>query len=74
MNINEILKEKLAEKNLKVTDLSRLSGISYPYCIDLVKGRRRWNEDTIEKACKALGIQLISIDCDQPPPRVTAAG
>lgn len=58
MDFNTIIKEKLEQKNWKITDLARFSGISYPYLVDLIKGRRRWNEDTMEKACKALGIAI----------------
>jgi transcriptional regulator with XRE-family HTH domain len=58
MDFSLIVKEKLAQKNLKITEFARLSGISYPYLFDLLRGRRRWNEDTIEKACAALGIEI----------------
>jgi len=58
MDFNTVIKKKLGQKKLKITDLARLSGVSYPYLVDLVKGRRRWNEDTIDKVCKALGIKV----------------
>jgi transcriptional regulator with XRE-family HTH domain len=58
MEFSLIVKEKLAQRNLKIPEFARLSGISYPYLIDLLKGRRRWNEDTIKKACAALGMEI----------------
>jgi len=58
MNFRHFVKKILTERKLKIVDLSRLSGISYPYCAELIKGRKRWNEDTINKTCKALGIEI----------------
>lgn len=58
MDFGAIVNKTLQQKNLKIADLARMSGISYPYCADLVNGRRRWNEDTITKVCTALGLKI----------------
>jgi transcriptional regulator with XRE-family HTH domain len=59
MRFSDVIKAAMKSKGLKIVDLSRLSGISYPYLADLIKGRRRWNEETINRACKALGLKLV---------------
>jgi len=59
----ELVRQRLKEKNLTVLDLSDLTGLSVPYLYDLLRGRRRWNEDTIAKVCEALGINYFPGGC-----------
>ena len=58
-NLSQIVKQKMKEKNLKVADLARLTDCSVPYCYDLLRGRRRWNEDTMSRFAEALGIEIV---------------
>lgn len=74
MTFREIVKQKIKEKNLKMPDVASATGYSYPYCIDLVKGRRRWNEDTMRKFCKVLGIEINFTDHKEEPPSADATG
>jgi predicted transcriptional regulator len=62
MGFSDIVKNAMKLKNLKIVDLSRSSGIGYPYLADLIKGRRRWNENTINKVCNALGLKVIYVE------------
>lgn len=73
MNFSQVVKEKMKEQNLKIGDLARLTGYTWTHCSDLIKGNRRWNEDTIDKFCKALGIKIEFI-CDNSPSRSQQAG
>jgi transcriptional regulator with XRE-family HTH domain len=57
-NFSSVVNNKLKEKNLKAIDLARETGYSPQYICDLLAGHRRWNETTIDKACKALGITI----------------
>jgi len=72
MNFTEVVRKKIKEKNYKITDIAHKTGYSYMYCIDLLRGRRRWNEDTIDKFCEALGIKPVFVQqedfFDQQPP------
>jgi len=51
---------------LREREVSRRMGISPSYLNGLMSGERRWNEDTTEKFCKALGINLNDLFCSDP--------
>ncbi|MGB9804089.1 helix-turn-helix domain-containing protein [Desulfofundulus sp.] len=72
MDFSAVVKEKLVQKQLKITDLARLTGLSYAYLIDLLRGRRRWNEDNMHKVCDVLGIKIEFIDNTSPPGEVVS--
>lgn len=44
--------------DMKTSDIAKKTGLSYQYIHDLLSGDRRWNEDTINKVCAALDIQV----------------
>lgn len=71
MNFSEIVKRKMGEKNLKVADVARMTGYSVAYSYDLLKGRRRWNEDTIARFSDALGINIV---IEEGPSRQSQVG
>lgn len=58
MNFSEIIKNKLNEENIKITDLAKKTGYSVQYMSDLIAGKRRWNESTITKVSDVLGIKI----------------
>ncbi|HEY4429522.1 helix-turn-helix domain-containing protein [Paenibacillus sp. RS8] len=58
MNISNRIKHVLIDQNLTPSDLARKTGYTPQYIIDVLKGNRRWNETTIEKACDALGLEF----------------
>lgn len=64
MEFSKIVQEKMEEKNLRIADLAKLTGLSWTHCADLVKGNKRWNEDTIEKFCKVLGLKPLFVPAD----------
>lgn len=58
MNFSETVKEIMKHKELRNVELARLTGYSPQYISDLISGERRWNEDTINKVCVALNIEI----------------
>ncbi|WP_233281029.1 helix-turn-helix domain-containing protein [Paenibacillus algicola] len=44
----DITKQQLAES----------TGYSYQYIYDLLNGRRRWNEESLEKVCHSIGLEV----------------
>lgn len=63
MNFSAAVKQAMDKLNLKRSDIAKATGYSYQYIHDLLSGERRWNEDSINKVCSALGIG-IEIKCE----------
>ncbi|WP_369426681.1 helix-turn-helix domain-containing protein [Paenibacillus ehimensis] len=58
MNFSEAVKKAMKEMDLRTSDIARTTGYSYQHIYDLLSGERRWNEDSINKVCAALGIKI----------------
>ncbi|GKS14738.1 hypothetical protein YDYSY3_57380 [Paenibacillus chitinolyticus] len=58
MVFSKTVKHALVDKDINATELARLTGHSAQYMHNLLKGNRRWNEDTMNKVCKALKMEL----------------
>lgn len=58
-SFSEVVKRKLKDKNLSVTQLSKSVNLSIPYMYDLLKGKRRWNEPTMIKVSDVLDILIV---------------
>lgn len=54
----ETVKAAMKSKEVTKSDLAKMIGCSYQHIHDLLSGRRRWNEDSIERVCSALGINI----------------
>jgi len=63
MNFTESVKAAMEIHGITKKDLARETKYSYQYIYDLLAGERRWNEDSINKVCGALGIK-IEITCE----------
>jgi transcriptional regulator with XRE-family HTH domain len=61
MNFSEVIKNILKSRNLRISDLARMTGYTPQYMYDLLAGNRRWNETTIHKTCEALGIEILIV-------------
>jgi transcriptional regulator with XRE-family HTH domain len=61
MNFSEVIKNILKSRNLRISDLARMTGYTPQYMYDLLAGNRRWNETTINKTCEALGIEILIV-------------
>lgn len=55
------VKAAMQSKGISKSKLAKLIGFSYQHIHDLLSGKRRWNEDSIERVCKELGLSLIHI-------------
>jgi len=58
VDFSKVVKHVLVDQNLKPTDLARMTGYTPQHIYDLLRGDRRWNEDSMSKVCEALGIQI----------------
>lgn len=58
MNFSEVVRIRLAQRNLRPSDLARMTGYSAQHIGDLLAGNRRWNETSMSKVCKVLGIEI----------------
>ncbi|WZX99597.1 helix-turn-helix transcriptional regulator [Bacillus sp. FSL W7-1360] len=65
MNFTPTVKTAMKNAGLKKSDLARMTGYSYQYIRDLLRGDRRWNEDTIERVSGALGIKVDYKLCEE---------
>lgn len=61
MRFSQVVLQKMQEKNLRISDIARATGFTWTYCRDLLRGKRRWNEDAMLKVCKFLGIQPVFV-------------
>lgn len=62
MKVAPAVKERMRELNISGAELARRTGYSYSYIQDLLRGRRRWNEEAIECVGDVLGLQLELVD------------
>ncbi len=51
----------MEERGITVAQIARQSGYSWPYIYDLLKGKRRWNEDTMNKVSNVVGLVIAFI-------------
>lgn len=58
MDFTEAVKTAMASIGMKKPALAKETGYSYQHIHDLLSGDRRWNEDSIDRVCGALGIQV----------------
>ena len=58
MNFGSAVKKRMAELGVKVPELARETGYTTRYIYELLSGEARWNETTINKACKALDMTI----------------
>ncbi len=66
MNFSSVVKDALAQKKMKNVELARLTGYSPQYMSDLISGERRWNEETIDKVCIVLNIDIKYEVAEEP--------
>lgn len=64
MDFKGAVKKRMAEKNVKVAALAKMTGYTARHIYDLLSGDARWNETTMDKVCKALNmeIQIVSLE------------
>jgi DNA-binding Xre family transcriptional regulator len=58
MGFSSKVKSVLVEKEMNPSELARQVGYSPQYIHDLLKGDKRWNEETMSKVCDVLGLDI----------------
>jgi transcriptional regulator with XRE-family HTH domain len=58
MNFSQEVKKQMDIKNLTIVKLANQAGISVSYLSDLLRNKKRWNTEIMDKVCNALGISI----------------
>lgn len=58
MSFSKTVRHALVDNDMNMSDLARKTGYSMMYISNLLKGRRRWNEESMQKVCDVLGLEL----------------
>jgi transcriptional regulator with XRE-family HTH domain len=58
-NFSEEIKKIMDEKNLTIAQVAAKTGYSWQYISDLLKGKRRWNEETMSKVSEVVGLKIL---------------
>lgn len=58
---SEAVKKMMNEKGITIAQIANKTGYSWAYINDLLKGRRRWNEETMTKVSEVVGL-IISFE------------
>lgn len=54
----EAIKAQMKNKGVSIPELARLTGYSPYYISALLRGRKRWNADTLAKVCQVLSLEV----------------
>lgn len=59
-NFSEVIKRELKLQDMSVGVFAEKMHFSLQYTYNLInrKGDKRWNEDSVQKACEVLGIEI----------------
>ncbi|MGG3504731.1 helix-turn-helix transcriptional regulator [Paenibacillus lautus] len=66
MNFSDAVKIAMNRAGVTKQELSESTGYSYQHIYDLLAGKRRWNEETLQKVCDALGLDVIVSEASIP--------
>lgn len=58
MDFSNVIRHRLVDHRLNPSELARLTGHSPQYIHNLLNGNRRWNEESMQKVCNTLGLEL----------------
>jgi len=58
MDFANAVRHAMVDKKMNVSDLARKTGYSIMYVHNLLNGKRRWNIETMQKVCNALGLEI----------------
>lgn len=58
MSFSNTIKHALVDVDMNPSDLARKTGYSPQYIHNLLKGEKRWNEESMQKVCDVLGLEL----------------
>jgi len=55
------IRHALVDQNMNVSDLARRTGYSPQYLHSLLKGEKRWNEESMRRVCEVLGFEIMLV-------------
>lgn len=58
MKFSKTVAAQLKKKKVPVSKFAGLMGFSVQHAYSLIRGEKRWNEDSINKACSILGLEI----------------
>lgn len=58
MSFSINVKHALVDANMNPSELARATGYSIMYMHNLLNGKRRWNEESMQKVCDVLGLEI----------------
>lgn len=64
LNFTPTVKTRMKTLKMKPVELARKTGYSAQYISELLSGRKRWNETTMNKVCSALNMRAFFVDAD----------
>lgn len=64
-SINNIIKHALVDNDMNTSDLARKTGYSVMYMSNLLNGKRRWNEESMQKVCDVLELEIKIVPKDE---------
>lgn len=59
-NFSEVIRNELMRQKMSVATFAKKMEFSIQYTYNLInrKGDKRWNEDSMQRACEVLGIEI----------------
>ena len=73
LNFTPTVKTRMKTLKMKPVELARKTGYSAQYISELLSGRKRWNETTMNKVCSALNMRAFFVDADSADTNKTIA-
>lgn len=58
MEFSQTIKHALVDLNSNPSALARMTDYSPQYIHSLLNGKKRWNEESMGRVCRALGLEI----------------
>jgi len=58
-NFSKAVKEMMDKKGITIARITKETGYSWTYINDLLKGKRRWNEETMSSVSEVVGLKIL---------------
>lgn len=60
-HLRDMISARLKEKQISLKQLAKMTGYTPAYISDLLRSKRRLNEDTLYRICSALDLEIAVI-------------
>ncbi len=57
-NFSEAVIIAMGKRHITIAQIAKMSGYSWAYINDLLKNKRRWNEETMNKVSIVVGLKI----------------